>query len=123
MHAPEADTPSHAPDRIEAPEEVCLCFHVPVRKIVKFVQLEHPRVASQCSECFGAGTGCGWCIPFLEKLFEEVTSGNAEPRLSMDASEYRARRGEHLRRIKETRPREKVSGPVTGMETDLIDEG
>jgi NAD(P)H-nitrite reductase large subunit len=122
LHPPEDDLSSDAPERFEAPEEVCLCFHVPIHKIVKFVQLERPRVASQCSECFNAGTGCGWCIPFLEKLFEEVTAGNPDPHLSMDVEEYRARRGEHLKRIKETRPREKVSGPVSGMKTDLISE-
>lgn len=111
------------PDTVEAPpEEVCLCFHVPLHKIVKFIRLEQPRVASQCSECFGAGTGCGWCIPFLEKLFEDVTNGVENPGLSMDANEYRARRREHLKRIRETRPRDKVTGPVEGMETDLLDD-
>ena len=50
---------------------VCLCFHVTRRKLEKFVRLEHPRRASQMSECGGAGTGCGWCRPILTKIFEQ----------------------------------------------------
>jgi bacterioferritin-associated ferredoxin len=51
-------------------DELCLCFHVTQRKVVNFLRVERPRVASQMSECFGAGTGCGWCRPFLLKLWE-----------------------------------------------------
>ena len=52
-------------------DELCLCFHVTKRKVVNFIRIEKPRRESQMSECFGAGTGCGWCRPFLKKLFEE----------------------------------------------------
>ena len=51
-------------------DEVCLCFHVTRRKVTQFIRVNRPEVASQLSECFGAGTGCGWCRPFLEKIFE-----------------------------------------------------
>jgi bacterioferritin-associated ferredoxin len=51
-------------------DELCLCFHVTKRKVLNFLYVEKPRVASQMSECFGAGTGCGWCRPYLRKLFE-----------------------------------------------------
>lgn len=51
-------------------DELCLCFHVTQRKVVNFLRVERPRVASQMSECFGAGTGCGWCRPFLLRLWE-----------------------------------------------------
>src|SRR5262245_61205203 len=51
-------------------DELCLCFHVTKRKVLNFLQVERPRRASQMSECFGAGTGCGWCRPYLKKLFE-----------------------------------------------------
>ena len=46
--------------------KVCYCFHVTRRKLVNFVRQRKPKVPSQLSECGGAGTGCGWCIPFLE---------------------------------------------------------
>ena len=52
-------------------DELCLCFHVTRRKVVQFIRVNKPTVASQLSECYGAGTGCGWCRPFLERLMEE----------------------------------------------------
>lgn len=50
---------------------VCLCFHVSRRKIERFIRIEKPQRASQLSECFGAGTGCGWCRPYLERLMQQ----------------------------------------------------
>jgi len=49
---------------LDAP--ICLCFNVSRRKIVRFIKIDKPRRASQLSECFGAGTGCGWCRPILD---------------------------------------------------------
>lgn len=49
-------------------DEVCFCFHVPLRKIESFCRREKPRAASQISECLSAGTGCGWCVPMLKKI-------------------------------------------------------
>ena len=54
-------------------QPVCLCFRVSRRKLEKFIRLEQPQRPGQLSECFGAGTGCGWCRPFLRRLFEEQT--------------------------------------------------
>ncbi|MGD9689078.1 MAG: bacterioferritin-associated ferredoxin [Phycisphaerales bacterium] len=51
-------------------DEVCLCFHVSLRKIRGFMERERPPVASLISECLGAGTGCQWCVPFLKHLHE-----------------------------------------------------
>jgi NAD(P)H-nitrite reductase large subunit len=51
-------------------DELCLCFHVTRRKVENFIRLERPQRVGQMAECFGAGTGCGWCRPFLERLFE-----------------------------------------------------
>jgi len=50
---------------------ICLCFNVSRRKIFRFIKVEKPRRASQLSECFGAGTGCGWCRPILERLNQQ----------------------------------------------------
>jgi NAD(P)H-nitrite reductase large subunit len=55
---------------MEADEELCLCFHVTRRKVENFIRLEKPRRLGQLAECYGAGTGCGWCRPFLKRLFE-----------------------------------------------------
>lgn len=55
-------------------DELCLCFHVTKRKVVNYIRVEKPKRAGQLSDCFGAGTGCGWCRPYLKKLFEEAGS-------------------------------------------------
>ena len=52
-------------------DRVCYCYHVSLRKLVNFARREKPRRASQMSECLGAGTGCGWCIPFLIKIAQD----------------------------------------------------
>lgn len=53
-------------------DELCLCFHVTRRKVVQFIRVHQPKYASQLSECYGAGTGCGWCRPFLKRLMEQT---------------------------------------------------
>lgn len=56
-------------------DELCLCFHVTRRKVEQYLRTRRPAVASQLSECYGAGTGCGWCRPFLERLHQQVLGG------------------------------------------------
>lgn len=68
-------------------DEVCLCFHVSLRKIRGYVERENPPVASLISECLGAGTGCGWCVPFLKRLHDQHTQG-AEPDLKVTPEQY-----------------------------------
>src|SRR4030095_11192852 len=53
-------------------DTVCFCFHVPLRKIENFCKVEKPRAASQISECLSAGTGCGWCVPMLQKIHGRI---------------------------------------------------
>ncbi len=63
---------------MELDDELCLCFHVTKRKVVNFIRITKPRRAAQLSDCFGAGTGCGWCRPFLRQLWEESQTGASE---------------------------------------------
>ena len=49
-------------------DTICYCYHVPMRKLVNFAKRERPTRPSQMTHCLGAGTGCGWCIPFLIKI-------------------------------------------------------
>lgn len=73
--------------------EICLCFHVTRRKVENFIRLERPRRAAQLSECFGAGTGCGWCRPFLKQLFAASTDRASGSEFSaMTPEEYAWRR-------------------------------
>ncbi|MSR18189.1 MAG: (2Fe-2S)-binding protein [Phycisphaerales bacterium] len=56
-------------------DEVCLCRHVSLRKLTSYLERVRPERASQLSDCLGAGTGCGWCVPTLEKLHECFREG------------------------------------------------
>src|SRR5688572_29004360 len=57
-------------DLMELDDELCLCFHVTKRKVVNYLRIEQPRRVAQLADCHGAGTGCGWCRPYLKKLFD-----------------------------------------------------
>jgi bacterioferritin-associated ferredoxin len=76
-------------------DPVCLCFRVSRRKLLNFVRREQPRVASQLSQCGGAGTGCGWCVPFLTQLFARTAGGVDLDALT--AEEYARGRAGHIR--------------------------
>ena len=62
---------------MELDDELCLCFHVSKRKVVNFLRVERPQRVAQLSECHGAGTGCGWCRPFLNKLFQAAAGDDS----------------------------------------------
>jgi NAD(P)H-nitrite reductase large subunit len=88
-------------------DKVCLCFHVTRRKLVNWTRIHHPRVPSQLSACGGAGTGCGWCIPFLKQIFrqEVVAAGEGSPMLDdLTADEYARGRAGHVAAGKGTPP-------------------
>ncbi len=68
-------------------DEVCLCFHVSLRKIRTYLKREDPEVASLISECLGAGTGCQWCVPFLKHLHAEHQKGRT-PDLRVSPADY-----------------------------------
>jgi bacterioferritin-associated ferredoxin len=89
---------------MELDDELCLCFHVSKRKVVNFLRIEKPQRESQLADCHGAGTGCGWCRPFLRKLFEAQRS--AEPRVDElpAADEYARGRTKYVRSGKGTPP-------------------
>lgn len=82
-------------------DKVCYCFHVTRRKLVNWVRHNHPKVPSQLSMCAGAGTGCGWCIPFLKQIFKQGTEvGGGEPAADIDQlspEEYAKRRAEYVK--------------------------
>ncbi len=74
--------------------KVCFCFHVTRRKLLSYLRVEKPRVASELSQCGGAGTGCGWCVPFLQQLFRWHTSPQLD---TLTSDEYARQRAEYLR--------------------------
>jgi NAD(P)H-nitrite reductase large subunit len=86
-------------------DDLCICFHVTKRKVVNYLRVERPKRVGQLADCFGAGTGCGWCRPFLKRLFDEaVESGTVSAELPTP-QQYAAMRARYLR--------EKDDGPGT----------
>ena len=93
---------------MEPNDELCLCFHVTRRKVVNYIRVNQPKRESQLSECFGAGTGCGWCRPFLKKLFQQGAAGQIEATSETvdlpSAQEYSRQRSEYVAKGKGTPP-------------------
>jgi len=82
---------------VKLDDEVCLCFHVTKRKVRNFIRVEQPRRAGQLSECFGAGTGCGWCREYLRRMFEAAVRGGETEPDEPTAEEYARLRGRYVR--------------------------
>ena len=89
---------------MELDDKVCYCFHVTRRKLVNFTRRRQPIVASQLSECGGAGTGCGWCIPFLKQIFNQAQCGGRTELEQVTPEEYALQRAKYVRDGKGTPP-------------------
>ncbi len=91
--APQVESPL-----MEIDDLVCYCFHVRKRKILNFLRIRKPSRPSQVSECGGAGTGCGWCIPYLKRYFAQYQSGSTDAlhQDEPDAATYAAGREQHI---------------------------
>ena len=86
-------------------DHVCLCFSVSRRKLENFARLHQPKVASQLSECGGAGTGCGWCVPFLKQIHRQIVGDGTSTEVeALTAEEYARRRTEYVKAGKGTPP-------------------
>lgn len=75
-------------------DHVCLCFRVSLRKLDAFMRRTRPSVPSQLSDCLGAGTGCHWCVPFLERLHGQW-SRNERVDLPLAPVEYASKRARY----------------------------
>lgn len=78
-------------------EELCLCFHVSLRKVQNYIRLEKPRRAAQLADCYGAGTGCGWCRPFLQRLFDQAVANGETTSLLPTTADYAQMRAKYVR--------------------------
>lgn len=87
---------------MELDDTICYCFHVTKRKILNFLRVHQPRRASQISECGGAGTGCGWCVPYIKRYFEESRSGIAPGDEKITPQQYAQQRARYVREGKGT---------------------
>ena len=77
-------------------DELCLCFHVSRRKVANFIRIERPVRASQISDCSGAGTGCGWCRPLLQKMFDNAVQQGKTASVLPSAKEYSQMRKNYI---------------------------
>lgn len=83
---------------MELDDTICYCFHISKRKILNFIRVRKPRVASQISDCGGAGTGCGWCVAYLKKYFAESRDAqSAEAQDALTPAEYARSRAAYIR--------------------------
>jgi NAD(P)H-nitrite reductase large subunit len=82
---------------MELDDDLCLCFHVSKRKVLNFIRVQRPQRVGQLADCFGAGTGCGWCRPFLRRLFEEAAASGAITSSMPTPEEYAAMRAAYLK--------------------------
>ena len=89
---------------VEPDAKICYCFHVTRRKLVNFVRQTKPKVPSLLSQCGGAGTGCGWCIPFLKQIHQQAVDGGETDLEQLTPEEYAQRRAEYIRSGKGTPP-------------------
>ena len=103
---------------VQDDDELCLCFHVTKRKVLNFLRIERPRRAAQMSECFGAGTGCGWCRSYLTKLFDAAREGAASPPSLPDSRDYARQRAEYVRAGRGTPPPSATPLPATAQGDD-----
>ena len=95
------------PSGVDPDDDVCLCFHVSLRKIRGYLARENPPVASLISECLSAGTGCMWCVPFLKHLHAQHKRGE-EPDLRLSPEQYIKARADY--RVTGERDRSIVDG-------------
>ncbi len=78
-------------------DTICYCFHVSKRKIVNYLRVHQPRRASQLSQCGGAGTGCGWCVPFLKNYFAEYERDGQVTDEALTPDDYARQRAGYIR--------------------------
>ena len=82
---------------MELDDKLCYCFHVTKRKVMNYARIHRPQVPSQLSECGGAGTGCGWCVPFLKRCFEAARQESLDAGIELTAEEYARQRADYVR--------------------------
>ena len=82
---------------MELDDTICYCFHVSKRKILSFIRIHRPKRASQISTCSSAGTGCGWCVPYLKRYFEESAQAAAAADDAITPDEYARQRATYIR--------------------------
>ena len=78
-------------------DHICLCSVVSKRAAVVLCRQREQSVADLVRTCISIGSGCLWCVPYLELLHKQVMDGVEDPDIDMSAEEYaRCRDNYHL---------------------------
>lgn len=88
-------------------DKICYCYGVTMRKLVNFARRVRPQQPSRMTECLNAGTGCGWCIPFLIKIARNPDAFDLE---GVTPEEYADSRKSYIK----TAPRNTFEGSGAG---------
>ena len=88
-------------------DKICYCYGVTMRKLVNYARRVRPQQPSRMTECLNAGTGCGWCIPFLVKIARNPDAFDLE---ELTPEEYAERRKSYI----QTEPRNTFGGSGPG---------
>ena len=75
---------------------ICYCFHVSKWKILNYIRIHQARRPSQISQCGGAGTGCGWCVSYLKRYFEESSPTGESATEAITPDEYARQRAAYI---------------------------
>jgi len=89
---------------MELDDELCLCFHVTKRKVINYLKIEQPRRPAQLADCHGAGTGCGWCRPYLKQLFDAAQDTAQSPPDLPTPADFAHQRSQYVRAGRGTPP-------------------
>ncbi len=96
---------------MELDDTVCYCFHVSKRKILNYIRVHRPKRASQISHCAGAGTGCGWCVPYLERYFQQAQGAIPPESDTIQPEEYARQRAAYIKAGRGTPPESGETSP------------
>jgi len=73
-----------------------LLFPCEQAEIVNYIRIHKLRRPSQVSQCGGAGTGCGWCVSYLKRYFEEAAGSDERDADAITPEEYAQQRAAYI---------------------------
>lgn len=79
--------------------DICVCFHVRLRKLWHYTRREQPRHYTQLTDCLGAGTGCQSCVPLLKLIHELAPAGDLDALLAQLSALEAARDARRERKL------------------------
>ncbi len=104
---------------MEPDDILCYCFHITQRKVANYIRRTRPLRASQVSECMGAGSGCGWCIPYLTSLHREIVGEEIVEAHDVSPEEYENLRLQDLEEVREGRREQNLREGKGDRDSDL----